>query len=615
MSSSHNRADSEAADALAELAQNVPRRSISVSSSHDTAALPPFSPTAVEGPTPLKREESQEPKLPPLSILLGAVQQDTKQESVTTAAIPLFVPAQVDRKVERKESVATNVTRPASSKNSSSPAPTNTTTSEIKNMSEEDSQAAQLGLRGLHKTSEPKSVPSTEPTGPKKRAAPKSVASRKKGTAQRSAGPSKRRKVDPDTPTSNDTRDTTPASRTGRGGVKIRNSMTPALESSPGISHESEGDDDEDDVDSAEDEETVFCICRKPDDHHYMIACDAGCDDWFHGRCVKISQDEGKLIDKYICPNCEARGKGVTTWKPMCRRATCRKPARLTNSEISKYCSQDCGLRFFSELISRGSEDAKAKPKRGKGKNSATDLADSRSGPIDPFQLKALVDSVEDSKAFRILGNGILHPLSPGLSKTFSSLSIPTNTDPAQTAILTPAEQTEVDQITERKDALRDTRAALEDRKRYFALAKDRLNAHIDGAKLKPKDVCGFDQRLSWSTEHFQRWRHSPAGVAAFENGSLEPQHMNGTGDHMEIDGDGDEGISICLRKRCERHKMWQRLQVEESRFEESGLADQMREYDRLEKEVRERAAMRARREVSGLLETQGNVVPASATA
>jgi COMPASS component SPP1 len=612
MSSVHNRAESEAADALAALAQGGSRRSMSVSSNHDPAtSIPPFSPTAIHIEGGLKREESQEPLSARLAHF-GSTEQDTKTSGIAgPAAIPLFQPAQVDRSTDRKSSTAANTSRPVISKKSASPSPA----IGVKGLGEEDSSISSaavndFGLRGARIPSEANSV-STEPapTIPRKRAAPKSsMASQKKGTAKKSAGPSaKRRRMDPDTPTSNDTRDTTPASFRGRGGAKGRNSMTPALESSTGM----DDDDDEaedDDSNGESDGEALFCICRKPDDHKYMIACDGGCDDWFHSRCVNISEDEGKLIDKFICPNCVVRGEQVTTWRPMCRRPTCRKPAALTKDETSKYCSDSCGLLFFQGLISgKYTEDNKSKTKRGKGSKSDMLDYDSKMGAISPFELKALLDSVDDVTTFRKLGNGSLR--APGVDQRFTALASPSELDSAQVASLTPTEQSEIDRITAKKEKLRDSRATLEDRKRYFTLAKERLAAYIESHNLKPKDVCGFDQRLSWSPERFLRWRNSPSGVAAFDRGSLEVQ-TNGTNGDMELDGDEEE-IAICTRKRCERHKMWQRLQVEDARFEESQLADEMRELDRLERELRERAALRSRREVSGLLKKQGSVTKA----
>ena len=48
------------------------------------------------------------------------------------------------------------------------------------------------------------------------------------------------------------------------------------------------------------DEDEVYCICRRPDTGKWMIGCD-GCDDWFHGQCVNVAEEDGRLLDKYYC--------------------------------------------------------------------------------------------------------------------------------------------------------------------------------------------------------------------------------------------------------------------------------------------------------------------------
>ncbi|XP_060074835.1 nucleosome-remodeling factor subunit NURF301-like [Ylistrum balloti] len=50
--------------------------------------------------------------------------------------------------------------------------------------------------------------------------------------------------------------------------------------------------------------EELYCLCRTPyDEAQFYIGCDR-CQDWFHGRCVGVSQGEADHIDTYICPNC-----------------------------------------------------------------------------------------------------------------------------------------------------------------------------------------------------------------------------------------------------------------------------------------------------------------------
>jgi COMPASS component SPP1 len=166
-------------------------------------------------------------------------------------------------------------------------------------------------------------------------------------------------------------------------------------------------------------------------------------------------------------------------------------------------------------------------------------------------------------------------------------------------------------------------------------MVKEQHSAYADREGLKAKDLCGFDARLSWSPEAFQRWREGPAGELAFERGALalpvEPLSAAAVvapvvvnGDTAMVDGDaaaaaaaapgaetdGDvempdavaeaplpEESMLCTKKRCERHKQWARLMLEDVRYEEASLADQMREAERVERQVRETVLLRWREE------------------
>uniref|UniRef100_A0A182WJX8 Bromodomain-containing protein n=1 Tax=Anopheles minimus TaxID=112268 RepID=A0A182WJX8_9DIPT len=55
----------------------------------------------------------------------------------------------------------------------------------------------------------------------------------------------------------------------------------------------------------ARDTQELYCLCRQPyDESQFYICCDK-CQDWFHGRCVGILQCEANNIDEYSCPNCQ----------------------------------------------------------------------------------------------------------------------------------------------------------------------------------------------------------------------------------------------------------------------------------------------------------------------
>ncbi|KAI0500585.1 hypothetical protein KFK09_018799 [Dendrobium nobile] len=45
----------------------------------------------------------------------------------------------------------------------------------------------------------------------------------------------------------------------------------------------------------------LYCICRKPDDHRPMIACDQ-CDEWYHFDCLNLREAPRKT---FLCPACK----------------------------------------------------------------------------------------------------------------------------------------------------------------------------------------------------------------------------------------------------------------------------------------------------------------------
>jgi len=324
----------------------------------------------------------------------------------------------------------------------------------------------------------------------------------------------------------------------------------------------------------------------------------------------------------------------------MCRRPNCNNPAVVTSDgDRSKYCSKECGVLFFTELAAKSNAQShaieqKAKSRRKSTKGDDYDQNLINSGPLSAGQIKAIVSKTKDSATFRNLGNGILNPVTAGLTESYNAGNIAVRpksdlkADPADFYDLTQEEKNELDRIAQEKDNLRSTRATLKDRERFVSMAKERHTAYAEREGIKPNQVCGFDSRLSWNESRFSRWRKTPAGILAFERGSLDipsPSLPNGTttaGADEHTAANGTNGVAMdidnvdssadltnegmCQRKRCERHKQWQKLQLEDVRFEESGLADKMRELDRKEREVKDVAQTRWRKEHSGLLARQG---------
>ncbi|EOA89999.1 uncharacterized protein SETTUDRAFT_175163 [Exserohilum turcica Et28A] len=460
-----------------------------------------------------------------------------------------------------------------------------------------------LGLRRRHQQPAADSTQSpvasnAAPMPTKKRPAPTGASAvRKKGTAK-TTKPNKKRKVEAD---DGATRSVTPTSRVSRppkGAKKGSQAGTPALESSPAPDTSSQAHASDDDGDSSEDH-NLYCLCKKPDNHKWMIGCDGGCDDWFHGDCVNMKQADEELVDKFICPLCEERGRGHTTWKPMCRRDGCRKPACLVKGRESKYCSDDCGLLFMSEQLQRtaGAKNSSAARDKSKKKKKTADgdgveeeEPTPLGGTLRAKDLKALVDASPNIQAFKNLGTGVLTPpqtASPSRSK------FPSN---AEDLALTASEIDRLTALHKEKLQLKDRLEVLKDREKFVSMAKEQAVRLADRDKIKIKDFCGYDSRLSWSDAEFLLWRNSKHGRAVFEHSTLSPtdEQMSSIPDVNGVDlMDIEIKETACLKKRCQKHPQWQKLNLQDARFEELEVVEAIKECEKEEQSVCERARRR----------------------
>jgi COMPASS component SPP1 len=463
----------------------------------------------------------------------------------------------------------------------------------------EIARQSDLGLRrrnasvadSVQSPAEPKPAPAIS----KKRSAPSSATVKKKGTAK-TTKPNKKRKVETEDGT---TRSVTPTSRAPKSALskatkKGSQAGTPALESSPAPDNSSQVHASDDEGESSEDH-NLYCICKKPDNHKWMIGCDGGCDDWFHGDCVNMKQADEELVDRFICPLCEENGKGNTTWKPMCRRDGCRKPARLMKDRESKYCTDDCGVLFMSEQLQRtaGAKGVNGTSQKSKKKKKTTEEGVEEEEPtplggtLRAKDLKALVDASPNIQAFRNLGTGVL---TPPQTASPSRQSFPHD---AEDLALTAGETERLTALHKEKSQLKDRLEVLKDREKFVSMAKEQAVRLSEREKIKQKDFCGYDSRLSWSDAEFLLWRNSRHGTASFKHSTLSPSPEQ----IASIDGVdktvGGQGETACTKKRCQKHPQWQKLNLQDARFEELEVVEAVRECEKEERSVRERARRR----------------------
>ncbi|OJJ39334.1 hypothetical protein ASPWEDRAFT_105239 [Aspergillus wentii DTO 134E9] len=479
----------------------------------------------------------------------------------------------------------------------------------------------------------------------------------KKGTARKP--PAKKRKInDQDGDSVDGRRSNTPSSvRGGKGSKSKKHSSTsasvagsPAPENKSKGSKDNAGDEDEDDDDE---DGGIFCICRRPDNHTWMIGCDGGCEDWFHGKCVNIDRRDADLIDKYICPHCKEQGKGWTTWKPMCRLAGCRKPARVVRPNPSKYCSDEHGREFMLRKIQhfnlgpmasrkptpvgRTPGSAELDPTDGSraANTPASNNADeadtpsgdhdrlpddigSRGGVLTAGDLKAVIMEVSSTEEFRRLGERIISPPpeepeesenAETETKTKGNKKLGLDID-AKGLTYSADEASKIEKLRKQRDELLHRKDMLAARDAFLPLVRQRSKSILERFKQNDpkggwKDICGFDSRLAWSDEEFDEWRLSEVGAKALKEGT--PELLATSYPHSEpTDADGDTAMNgdkadeeddltrgVCTKKRCERHKQWVKVHQQENQFERDTVEADLTKCEEEAQIVVERAVLR----------------------
>ncbi len=286
-----------------------------------------------------------------------------------------------------------------------------------------------------------------------------------------------------------------------------------------------------------------YCICRGPDDHRKMIACEA-CNEWFHCSCVGLKDVDVLLIDMYICEKCKIEGKKFTTWRPTCRLVGCPKPCRATANPPSKFCSDDHRRIWAEEQV--------AKAPDGPGS--------SRGGAITKGELRALLEQTKDDvKKFHALGK---KPEAPAAAVGPDWPSLLTTEEKARLTVIKIMKITLGAQTENFKDREALVRMALARQKKFMAEHEELVG------------MCGYDMRLSYNEEEMKQWKATSEGQKAFATGEL-----------------GWSGL--CEKKKCLRHHQWVKGSIQDARFEMAQIATQLQKLFKEEHEMKARVVDR----------------------
>ncbi|CAD0091918.1 unnamed protein product [Aureobasidium vineae] len=461
-------------------------------------------------------------------------------------------------------------------------------------------------------------VPSTEMTAAIAPPAPPKRSHKKKGVAaaavtkRSAAAPAKRSHKKKVVASSTATpAQSSPAPRS------VRTASSPAR-SSPDVDGNGDqhfsGDEGEEEEGGVISDTDLYCLCRRPDTGTFMIGCDGGCDDWFHGKCVNISEKWKSLIDKYICPFCTEKGLGETTWKRMCRRTGCGMPA-LVNKH-SKFCSDRCGQLFFRALVTEQTRqpvvDTASRSRR--GQQATTDDLGARGGLISISELKSIVTARPTVEALHTLNNGPVSPMPGSSPNAIKDEGAEDDIPLSHESALNDIERERIDQITHLKAFAHARHSLLRDRSKFVAMLKTVASRLADHRNVKPKDLCGYDSRLSWSEEEFDEWRASAAGKEALQIGSLPLPSTEDVDGDVGMSNTNDPERSTCMKKKCNRHYEWAKLHMEDFSFETKQNSAVIYSLEKEEEEIIERARLRAREiragGVGGTVEFHGLSAP-----
>ncbi|KAH0062727.1 hypothetical protein KCU96_g20325, partial [Aureobasidium melanogenum] len=298
----------------------------------------------------------------------------------------------------------------------------------------------------------------------------------------------------------------------------------------------------------------------------------------------------------------EEKGVGETTWKRMCRRNGCGMPAQV--SKDSKFCSDRCGQLFFQALIAERTRQV-----------TAGDLG-ARGGLISGNEVKSMIQVCPTAEALHNFNNGPVSPMPGSSPSAMKDEDTDGETLLSHESALNDIERERIGQITHLKATARARHSLLKDRAKFVAMLKTVASRLADHRAVKPKDLCGYDSRLAWGEEEFGAWSSSEAGQEALRIESLPLP--------SDEDLDGDTGMtgvvaatsepSTCMKKKCNRHYDWARLDMDHTRFELGQNAQFMQGLDKEEKEIIERARLRAREikagGVGGTVEFHGLSAP-----
>lgn len=171
-------------------------------------------------------------------------------------------------------------------------------------------------------------------------------------------------------------------------------------------SEEEEGDDEEENVEGSdsddeseeeEDDSKIYCICKQtynPD--LWMIACDE-CNEWYHGKCVHVTNQDSKRIEYYVCPPCRKKtGKSIVFKTDKRKKQNRVKQASNKDHDNSSPRSRTSGVKRKRDADDEV-ENSISKRRRRFNRPNSTQVAHIIPSPDKPLDSTATVAGQQDN--------------------------------------------------------------------------------------------------------------------------------------------------------------------------------------------------------------------------
>lgn len=340
---------------------------------------------------------------------------------------------------------------------------------------------------------------------------------------------------------------------------------------------------------ASESDSGPYCLCRGPDNHRFMIACDR-CEDWFHGDCIGMDKWTGEnLVQKYICPNCSDPDRGyVTRYKKMCSYSSCKNAARVGDPERpSIFCSDDHCQMWWNDLVC-------TIPKAPRSKSSKpTSILDD----LTREDFISLLDSPVMASYYHQAQQQTSSTLSiiPGQA----NLSLPPDfwTNPPPN-LLTPEQEDFLSTSLAKRQELGEEMLLYKNMLELINIAIERRDTAISSPSTPyNKDVCGYDVRLDHiGTPHqFSLFLQTDSAAKIFKSGKLEDMDEEEQAKWLKGEDatSGNYKGGMCTRKKCPPHRQWRDILVKSVKYDVRELTRKAKERLDGEQRVRDAAAGR----------------------